>query len=324
MIEPKPHSCCTPTGIRGASPGALAVSVGAQKASSKFALADIPGTTRPVLGTSFPRIPNDGEELRPSKPIRPFRSMVTTVTNSDFAAFVDATGYRTEAERIGWSFVFWLDVPKSIETSQGVVGTEWWRRIDGANWRDINGPGTFAEAWHADHPVTQVSWNDARIFADWAGGRLPTEAEWEHAARGGLGDALYPWGGLDPNDTDVLPCNIWQGTFPNQNTSADGFSSTAPAQSFGPNGYGLYNVVGNVWEWTADPYRIRSLKKAAKAKMKSMAGLKVAKGGSFLCHRSYCWRYRIAARVGNYPDSTTPHMGFRLVFDTDEHTTAIG
>ena len=274
---------------------------------------EVPAAPRPILGTAHPVIPNDGEELRRAPALRTFRITPTTITNAQFARFVDATGYVTEAERFGWSFVFWSDVPKSIPTSQAIAGLEWWRRIDGATWRDVNGPGTGNAP---DHPVVQVSWTDARTFADWAGGRLPTEAEWEHAARGGLGDVPYPWGDAEPNDNAFTPCNIWQGTFPKHNTTLDGYAGTAPARSFQPNEYGLYNVVGNVWEWTSDAYRIRSLKKAAKAREKSMAGFRIAKGGSFLCHASYCWRYRIAARSGNSPDSSTPHMGFRVVFDS--------
>ncbi len=176
-------------------------------------------------------------------------------------------------------------------------------------------PGSHGQSWFADHPVVQVSWNDARAYARWAGGRLPTEAEWEHAARGRLADARYPWGEKDPDDQDFLPCNIWQGAFPNRNTGADGYLATAPAESFAPNGYGLFNVVGNTWEWTADPYRIPSLKKAVKKKLKRMPGFRLLKGGSYLCHASYCWRYRIAARSGNSGDSTTTHQGFRVVFD---------
>ena len=276
----------------------------------------VPGTSRPIVGTASPRIPNDGEELRTAGRIKAFEIMETTVTNQSFADFVKNTGFVTDAERFGWSFVFWSDVPKSIGTSQGVAGIEWWRRIDGANWQNINGPGSQETAWHADHPVTQVSWNDAKAYADWIGGRLPTEVEWEHAARGGLGDVPYPWGTREPDDEEFLLCNIWQGEFPHINKCKDGYATTAPGQSFEPNGYGLYNVVGNVWEWTSDRYRIQSLKKAAKEREKSMKGYRVAKGGSFLCHRSYCWRYRIPARSGNSPDSSTTHMGFRVVFDT--------
>lgn len=237
------------------------------------------------------------------------------MTNAEFATFVENTGYVTEAERFGWSFVFWSDVPASIRQTQGVVGVEWWRRVDGASWRDIHGPGTGAHAWKPEHPVVQVSWNDADAFATWAGGRLPTEAEWEHAARGGRGDDPYPWGTREPNDTDFTPCNIWQGSFPEANTCRDGYVGTAPARSFEPNGYGLYNTIGNVWEWTADPFQIPSLKKSVRERLKTMAGYKLAKGGSFLCHRSYCWRYRIPARSGISPDSATPHMGFRVAFE---------
>lgn len=315
MTSPDAKSCCAPRrdGETGPPPP---LPPRRDVQAARLACVEIPATDRAILGTAYPVIPNDGEELRRGRPIRALRMTPTTITNAQFAAFVDATGYRTEAERFGWSFVFWSDVPDGIAQSQGVVGTEWWRRIDGATWRDINGPGTGEMAWHPEHPVVQVSWNDASAFAAWAGGRLPTEAEWEHAARGGLGDEPYPWGCDEPDDTGFYPCNIWQGRFPDVNTAADGYKATAPAQSFAPNGYGLYNLVGNVWEWTADAYRIRSLKKAAKARMRAMAGYRVAKGGSFLCHRSYCWRYRIAARSGNSPDSSTPHMGFRVVFDT--------
>ena len=157
--------------------------------------------------------------------------------------------------------------------------------------------------------------NDALVFARWCGGRLPTELEWEHAARGGLGDVRYPWGANEPEEANFLPCNIWQGRFPEKNTGADGWVGTAPVRAYQPNGYGLYNIIGNVWEWTADAYRVKSLKKRVRQKLDGMKGFKVLKGGSFLCHRSYCYRYRIAARTGNSPDTTTPHQGFRVAWD---------
>ena len=147
------------------------------------------------------------------------------------------------------------------------------------------------------------------------GGRLPTEAEWEHAARGGLGDVKFPWGDQEPEEKDYTPCNIWQGDFPNTNTCADGYQRTAPARSFEPNTYGLFNMVGNVWEWTNDAYHVQSLKKDVKRRLVQMKGFKLSKGGSFLCHKSYCYRYRIAARSGTSPDSATPHHGFRVVWD---------
>lgn len=273
---------------------------------------DIPGGTAQI-GTAQPQIRDDGEGPLRRKKIKPFRISSMTVTNADFAEFVADTGYVSEAERIGWSFVFFSDVPSTQKATQGVVGTEWWRVVNGATWYAPHGPGTTTIA--PDHPVVQVSWNDAVAYALWCGGRLPSEAEWEHAARGGLGDVRFPWGNTDPDDDEHTPCNIWQGVFPNHNTKRDGFPHTAPAKSFEPNGYGLFNMVGNVWEWTGEPFRVKSLKKSAARKMEAMKGHKLLKGGSYLCHRSYCYRYRIAARSGNTPDSATPHQGFRVVWD---------
>ena len=266
-----------------------------------------------MVGTAHPVIRDDREGPMKTRRVKPFRMMTTAVTNEMFAKFVQATGYQTEAERFGWSFVFHLNVSGEIATSEAVFGIEWWRKIDGSSWRLINGPGT-EDDWHPDHPVVHVSWNDARAYADWAGGRLPTEVEWEHAARGGLGDVPFPWGTREPDDTDYQPCNIWQGRFPDMNTAADGYRATAPARSFEPNGYGLYNMVGNVWEWTAEPFKLRSVSKRLKGHSGNMPNSKLLKGGSFLCHKSYCFRYRIAARSGNTADSTTSHQGFRLVF----------
>lgn len=273
----------------------------------------IPGGAA-LVGTAQPVLPDDGEGPLRKVKLKPFLMGATAVTNAEFAAFVSETGHVTEAERFGWSFVFWAQVPRSIGATDALLDAEWWRRVDGANWRDINGPGTHDAAWHPDHPVVHVSWNDARAYAAWVGGRLPSEAEWEHAARGGLGDVPFPWGEAVPDDTHNLPCNIWQGRFPDLNTGADGHITTAPARSFKTNGYGLYNLVGNTWEWTSEAYRVKSLKKSVKARLAGMKGYKLSKGGSFLCHRSYCFRYRIAARSGTSADSTTTHHGFRVVW----------
>jgi len=305
--------CCSPTrdGTRAVSgtpiPGEMA-----QKSTSP-SMIHIPGG-RSLVGTENPKIPDDGEGPLRVRKQKGFSIAPTTVTNEEFFEFVETTGHVTDAEQYGWSFVFYADVPKSISLTDGVVGTEWWRKVDGANWRDIHGPGTQRSSWRPDHPVVHVSWNDAIAYARWAGGRLPSEAEWEHAARGKLGDVRFPWGDEEPDDTCFLPCNIWQGDFPGHNTIADGWAATAPAKSFEPNGYGLYNMVGNVWEWTADPYRVKSLKRNLQRKLSTTRGFKVLKGGSFLCHQSYCHRYRIAARIGNSPDSTTAHQGFRVVW----------
>lgn len=275
---------------------------------------EVPGG-RAVVGTSRAELADDGEGPARRVRIAPFLIGATSVTNAAFARFVEATGHVSEAERWGWSFVFWSDVPDHVGPTEGVVGTEWWRRVEGANWRDIHGPGSAGTAWHPEHPVVHMSWNDAASYAAWVGGRLPSEAEWEHAARGGLGDVRFPWGDEEPDDISHFRCNIWQGRFPQVNSAADGYAATAPARSFMPNAFGLYNMVGNVWEWTAEEFRIRSLKKRVKERLQTMRGFRLAKGGSFLCHRSYCYRYRIAARSGISPDSTAAHQGFRIVWD---------
>jgi len=266
-----------------------------------------------IIGTKKPQIADDGEGPLRKKRLQSFLIAPTAVTNQQFQAFVEATGYVTEAERLGWSFVFWKDVPESYGPTESVPGLEWWRAVNGASWREINGPGTAASTF-PDHPVVQVSWHDARAYAAWAGGRLPTEAEWEHAARGGRGDVPFPWGQSEPNDDDYTPCNIWQGSFPRSNSALDGYARTAPARAFEPNNFDLYQMVGNVWEWTADRYTIQSLKKHVQERLKQMKGYRLSKGGSFLCHQSYCYRYRIAARTGISPDSAAPHQGFRMVW----------
>ncbi len=310
-MDDKTKGCCTPS-----RQGAGAVASNAHGISAVDVSADavaIPGG-KGLVGTRVAGIPNDGETPLRKVNIKPFRMSPTAVTNAQFAAFIDATGHITEADAFGWSFVFWSEVPKRLGPTQAVQGIEWWRRVEGANWQNVNGPDTMEAAYHPDHPVVHVSWNDALAYAKWAGGRLPTEAEWEHAARGGLGDVPYPWGDAEPNDRDSFPCNIWQGKFPDVNSGADGYTTTAPAQSFAPNGYGLFNMSGNVWEWTQDTYTIKSLKKGVKARLADMKGFKLSKGGSFLCHKSYCYRYRIAGRSGSSPDSSTTHQGFRVVW----------
>ena len=309
--EEKP--CCAPT---RSTPGIIRApsSKIAPLSDPKINAVDIPGGIA-LLGTDAPQIAGDGEGPLRRKKIKPFRIAPTVVTNAAFSEFVAATGYVTEAELFGWSFVFWSDIAENIREGGRGEGVEWWRRVDGATWKDICGPGTHANTWLPDHPVVHVSQSDAMAYARWMGGRLPTEAEWEHAARAGQGDVRFPWGEQEPDDTNVFPCNIWQGAFPNENTCADGWQSTAPAQSFEPNAVGLYNMVGNVWEWTSDAYKVKSLKKTVRKRLENMRGFKVLKGGSFLCHRSYCYRYRIAARTGNAPDSTTTHQGFRVVWD---------
>jgi formylglycine-generating enzyme required for sulfatase activity len=191
------------------------------------------------------------------------------------------------------------------------MGLSWWVRVEKADWRKPGGPGTNIRKLQ-DHPVVHVSWNDAAAYAHWVGKRLPTEAEWECSARGGLDQARYPWGDeLTP--AGKHRCNIWQGSFPDNDTGDDGYTSTAPAKSFRANDFGLYNSAGNVWEWVQDWFDPRWHLSASMENPKGpeFGSGKVIRGGSFLCHDSYCNRYRVGARTGNTPDSSTCHTGFR-------------
>jgi formylglycine-generating enzyme required for sulfatase activity len=240
------------------------------------------------------------------------------VTNEAFAQFARATGYKTDAERFGWSFVFRGHIPPE-QYSQIVEDTAlvapWWCKVQGADWQHPEGPDSDIDS-RSHYPVVHVSWNDARAYAQWAGKRLPTEAEWEYAARGGLEQKLYPWGDeLTPNGEHL--CNVWQGTFPTEDTAEDGYSSTAPVDSYRPNGYGLYTITGNAWEWCFDWFHpsFHLLATQVNPAGPSQGKSKVIKGGSYLCHKSYCNRYRVAARTSNTPDSSTTNMSFRCVRD---------
>jgi formylglycine-generating enzyme required for sulfatase activity len=237
---------------------------------------------------------------------------VTAVTNAQFAEFVEATGHTTEAEDFGWSFVFAGFLPAAVrKVSERPPATPWWCGVSGATWDHPEGPGSDLTD-RADHPVIHVSWSDAVAFCTWAGGRLPTEPEWERAARGGLEQNRFPWGNdLTPDGQHL--CNIWQGTFPVKNTLDDGHRGTAPVRSYPPNGYGLYEVVGNVWEWTADPWAAEPLRRGQTVDHASQPN-RAMRGGSYLCHHSYCNRYRVAARSSNDPTSSAGNLGFRCVW----------
>lgn len=259
----------------------------------------------------------DGEGPVRKITIKPFLMDKHAVSNRDFRDFVDETAYVTEAEHYGWSFVFhlFLSDPALKKISQHAPQTPWWVVVEGANWRcpegrdsDVNG------RW--DHPVIHISWNDAKAYCKWADKRLPTEAEWEFAARGGLEQQKYIWG------NELVPegehqCNIWQGDFPKANTEEDGYAGTAPVNSYRPNGYGLFNMSGNVWEWCSDWFVKNVNKRGGRYNPTGpeRGEEKVMRGGSYLCHESYCNRYRVAARTSNTPDSSTGNIGFRCVRD---------
>lgn len=280
-------------------------------------MAYIPGGTFRMGTNDAEGFPEDGEGPIRFVTINPFYFDICAVTNAQFSKFVKTTKYKTEAELFGWSFVFHLFVSKenANNISQTVVDTPWWWAVEGACWHQPEGPQSHIKTrWN--HPVIHVSWNDATAYCEWAGKRLPTEAEWERAARGGIEDMRYAWGNeLTPNNQHL--CNIWQGTFPEGNTKEDGYIGTAPVMSFPPNPYNLYNISGNVWEWCADwfspDHHINSSKENPTGPTTGQA--RVMRGGSYLCHESYCNRYRVAARSANTPDSSTGNLGFRCARD---------
>ena len=258
----------------------------------------------------------------------------TEVTNDQFAAFVAATRYVTDAEK--------KPLPEEVpgvppdqltagalvfQTPPGAVDlrefSQWWSFVPGACWRHPSGPGSSIEG-KGDHPVVQVSWRDAVAYAAWAKKRLPTEAEWEYAARGGLDQKRYVWGDAAPGEP-AWQANIWQGTFPQQNTLEDGFSGTAPVRHFAANAFGLHGMSGNVWEWCQDRYRPDGYgdgKQVAHNPQGPQTSLdpqepgvekRVMRGGSFLCSDAYCLGYQPGTRMKSTPDTSLCHTGFRCV-----------
>ncbi|HEX3725730.1 MAG TPA: formylglycine-generating enzyme family protein [Pirellulales bacterium] len=267
----------------------------------------------------------------------------TEVTNAQFAQFVAATAYVTTAERkpeweelarqlppgtprppdeqlVAGSMVF---TPTAGPVPMDNVA-RWWRWQPGADWRHPAGPGSSI-AGHEDHPVVHISWEDATAYARWAGKRLATEAEWERAARGGLEGKSFVWGDAPPTD-ERPPANLWQGSFPHQDLARDRFAGTAPVKSFPPNGYGLYDMAGNVWEWVSDWYRADTYSRPAGSLLENPLGpadsfdpqephcaKRVIRGGSYLCNDCYCTGYRPSARMKTDPLTSLSHTGFRCV-----------
>ncbi|MGQ4510965.1 SUMF1/EgtB/PvdO family nonheme iron enzyme [Streptomyces sp. DW26H14] len=329
--------CCAPSGPSsgpsGPSPGGAPGPAPKGRAASARTGTPVPGPSAPtapgrhpiaqafvpagrfLMGDSFGEgHPADGE--LPVHPVRldAYAIDATPVTNDAFAAFVAATGHRTEAEQAGHSAVFALHLlAEPADVLAVFPKTPWWIDVRGADWRHPYGPLATLEG-RGDHPVVQVSRGDAEAYCAWAGRRLPTEAEWEYAARGGAESLRYPWG------NDLTPggehhCNIWHGTFPVENTEEDGWSATSPVGAFPAGGFGLHDTAGNVWEWCADwfdpAYYARS--PVHDPQGPPTGSVAVTRGGSYLCHDSYCNRYRTAARSGSTPHSSAANCGFRTV-----------
>jgi sulfatase modifying factor 1 len=306
---------CTPSRTETPTPRRPGPSATTQGADDTAALIRLDGGEFIMGSDDTDGFPADGEGPVRAVTLRPFRIDPVALSNARFDAFIKASGHVTEAERFGWSFVFAGLLPDDVPPTRAAAHAPWWRQVFGADWRHPEGPTSSIED-RQNHPVVHVAFSDASAYCRWAGVRLPTEAEWEYAARGGLEQARFPWGDeLTPGGQHR--CNVWQGRFPTHNTLDDGYLGTAPVDAYGPNGFGLHNVAGNVWEWCADWFSADFHRHAPRQDPTGPPSgtSKVIRGGSYLCHSSYCNRYRLAARTWNSPDSSSGNIGFRVAGD---------
>jgi formylglycine-generating enzyme required for sulfatase activity len=317
----KPHPCCVPSverSVRLAESRELASRRRRTAKGSTEGMLKLDGGRFWMGAEDAEGFPLDGEGPIREVTLDPFFIDAHPVTNEQYREFVNATGYKTEAQRYGWSFVFHRQVPPDLYdrvVDDTVLGHNWWCKVTGADWAHPEGPDTSVDS-RLDHPAGHVSWNDAKEYARWAGKRLPTDAEFEYAARGGLDQRRYAWGDeLTPGGTHM--CNIWQGRFPYEDTAEDGYAAPCPVTAFPANGYGMYSAAGNVWEWVNDWFSpdYHVLATPVNPQGPPRGSGRVMRGGSFLCHDSYCNRYRVAARTSNTPDSSTTNLGFRCARD---------
>ena len=307
-------SCCSPDRPEGAGAGHAPSPTSSGQGASPALVTIPPG--RFVMGTDDPHgYPADGEGPPHPVELPGYRMGVHAVTNAEFGVFAETTGHRTTAEEYGTSFVFAGLLPDDFPPTRAVAAAPWWREVHGADWRHPEGPHSSV-AGREEHPVVHVSWYDALAFCAWAGARLPTEAEWERAARGPEGGHHFPWGDdLEPGGQHRM--NVFQGVFPGHDTGADGWVGTCPVGSYPANEFGLHEATGNVWEWCADWFGHDYYRHSPVASPPGPPSgeSRVLRGGSYLCHVSYCWRYRVDSRSQNTPDSSTGNIGFRVAAD---------
>jgi formylglycine-generating enzyme required for sulfatase activity len=323
-----PSPCCIPSKAR------LAVLEQSQQQAAERSRVICPDTRGMVeiptgtftMGTDGEnQIPGDGEGPARRITLNGFLMDACTVSNADFRTFIEATDYTTTAEREGWSYVFYQQIPDCTldsDSYEAMPGVAWWKRVPGATWQHPTGPERPLTRAEDNLPAVHVSYDDALAFVAWKQKRLPTEAEWERAARGGLEGRMYPWGDdlLTPDGAHC--CNIWQDDFPHTNTAEDGFPFLCPVDAFEPNALGLYNIAGNTWEWCGDwfsrDFHLHGTRHNPQGP--PHGELRVARGGSYLCHASYCHRYRVSARTAAHPAVTTSNIGFRCVSDLPANT----
>jgi formylglycine-generating enzyme len=342
--------------LAGVALGAFALAYLAATANWQRLFAPTPPTgMRMIAGGEFTMGSDDPDVPRVEHPahrvrVDGFWMDETDVTNAQFRTFIEATGYVTTAEKVPTLEEIVQQAPRGAPPPRKedlVAGSlvftppehpvplndvsAWWKWTPGADWRHPEGPDSSIDG-KDDHPVVQVSWDDAAAYAKWAGKRLPTEAEWERAARGGLDGKKYVWGD-EPFNEDHPQCNNFQGHFPDTNTAKDGYKRTSPVKAFKPNGYGLYDMAGNVWQWTADWYLpeayalakdqgvlVNPAGPAHSFDPRQRPAERVQRGGSFLCCAAYCFNFRPSARMGCTPDTGMSHVGFRCVRSADAGT----
>jgi sulfatase modifying factor 1 len=323
IVSPPPP-CCVPSKQRAADLDlSRRLSSGRQRVASGSTenMVRLDGG-RFLMGTeSAEGFPQDGEGPIREVTLDPFYMDVRPVSNDDFREFVNATGYRTESERFGWSFVFHTHIAAE-KVEDRVAGVEWWCKVSGADWAHPEGPDSSIDS-RGDFPVIHVSWNDAAEYAKWAGKRLPTEAEWEYAMRAGSTETRFPWGDSPKRPEGQFGLNFWQGSDHRQPSNEDGHVYLSPVRAFPPNAWGFFDPVGNVWQWVADVYAPDAYARRAAGVHNPVqtgaGGERVSRGGSWWCSAKTCHGYGLFYRGKAKPEAPFNNVGFRCARDIEPH-----